>query len=164
MMKKISTLLLTLAIPFSTAFADTSFTVANTFEDPKMTGGKEISTIAFSPEVYANHAARVTDQVELPNFVNFYSIDVAADMSSLTMTVSPTAKPASNPMPDKRFDRYYYTFTGAGPAEASVNSDSSTAALAQGASVAVLSTGRLLVTFAKCADFTHGNKLVIKLK
>ncbi len=163
-MKKISILLLAFILPVGSVFADTSFTLANTFEDPKMTGGKEISTIKFNPEVYANHASRVSDEVEIPNFVNFYKVDVAVDMSSLTMTVSDTAKPLNNPMPAKRFDRYYYTFTGAGPAEASIDNERSTAALAKGASVEVLTTGRLLVTFAEGADFTHGNKLVLKLK
>ena len=80
-----------------------------------MTGGAEISTIAFSADVYANQAATVSDDVEIENFVNFYEIDVAADMSSLTMTVTDTAQPVNNPMPAGRFDRYYFTFTARGP-------------------------------------------------
>lgn len=99
--------LLVAAVTFaaSAASADTMFTVANTFEDPTMTGGAEISTIAFSADVYANRAATVGPDVEIANFVNFYEIDVAEDMSSLTMTVSDTAEPANNPMPADRFDR-----------------------------------------------------------
>lgn len=146
------------------ASADTMFTVANTFEDPQMTGGNEISTIAFSADVYANQVATVSDDVEIANFVNFYKIDVSADMSSLTMTVSDTAKPANNPMPADRFDRYYFTFTGAGPAEASIDADASTAAIAQGATVAMTTTGRLVVAFGEGADFTPGNALIVNLK
>ena len=146
------------------ASADTMFTVANTFQDPKMTGGNEVSTIAFSADVYANQAAMVSANVEIPNFVNFYEIDVAEDMSTLTMTVSETAKPANNPMPAERFDRYYYTFTGGGPVSASIDADASTAAIADGATVSVTTTGRVVVAFGEGADFTPGNKVVIDLQ
>lgn len=154
----------TFALMAGVASADTTFTVANTFEDPKMTGGNEISTIAFSAEVYANQAATVGGGVEIASFVNFYEIDLAEDMSSLTMTVSDTAKPANNPMPADRFDRYYYTFTGAGPASAEIDAGSSTSAIAKGASATVTTTGRLVVAFGEGADFTPGNKLVVNLK
>ena len=154
----------TLALVAGAAQADTMFTVANTFEDPKMTGGNEISTIAFSADVYANQAATVSGDVEIANFVNFYEIDVAADMSSLTMTVSDTAQPANNPMPAERFDRYYYTFTGAGPASAEIDVSASTGAIAQGATATVTTTGRLVVAFGEGADFTPGNTLVVNLK
>lgn len=153
-----------LTLAASAAMADTVFTVANTFEDSQMTGGGEISTIAFSADVYANQAATVSDKVEIANFVNFYEIDVAADMSTLTMTVSDTAQPANNPMPADRFDRYYFTFTGAGPAAANIDTKASTAAIAQGASVTVTTTGRLVVAFGEGADFTAGNTLVVSLK
>lgn len=146
------------------ASADTVFTVANTFEDPKLTGGSEISTISFSAEVYANQVATVSADVEIANFVNFYKIDVAEDMSTLTMTVSDTAKPFNNPMPADRFDRYYYTFTGAGPAAAEIDASASTAAIAQGATVTMTTTGRLVVAFGEGADFTAGNALVVSLK
>lgn len=146
------------------ASAETMFTVANTFQDPKVTGSKEISTVAFSADVYANKAAKVSKAVEVPNFVNFYEIDVAYDMSALTMTVSKTAKPFNNPMPADRFDRYYYTFSGAGPATASINMEASTPAIAKGASVEVMTAGRIVVVFGEGADFTHGNKLVVNLK
>ncbi|WP_432449227.1 hypothetical protein [Aliiroseovarius marinus] len=152
------------ALTAGAASADTMFTVANTFQDPQMNGGNEISTIAFSADVYANQAATVSADIEIPNFVNFYEIDVAEDMSTLTMTVSETAKPANNPMPAERFDRYYYTFTGAGPASASINADASTAAIADGATVAVTTTGRLVVAFGEGADFTPGNKVVVNLQ
>jgi hypothetical protein len=153
-----------LTLCISTAIADTTFTIANTFEDSKMTGGNEISTIAFSAEVYANQAAVVSENIEIENFVNFYEVDVAADMSSLTMTVSDTAKPANNPMPAGRYDRYYYTFSGAGPTEAAIDKDVSTTAIAQGATVTVETTGRLVVSFAQGADFKPGNKLVVMMK
>ena len=129
-----------LTLTASVALSDTMFTVANTFQDPTMTGGAEISTIAFSADVYANQAATVGADVEIANFVNFYAIDVSEDMSTLTMTVSDTAQPAANPMPAERFDRYYFTFTGAGPAEAAIDADASTAAIADGAAVTVTST------------------------
>lgn len=158
-----SILAATLALTAGAASADTIFTVANTFQDPTMTGGAEISTIAFSAEVYANQAATVGANVEIANFVNFYEIDVAKDMSTLTMTVSDTARPANNPMPADRFDRYYFTFTGAGPAAATIDADASTAAIAGGASVTVTTTGRLVVAFGEGADFTAGNKVVINL-
>jgi hypothetical protein len=163
-MFKTSLIALAITLTAGVATADTMFTVANTFEDPKMTGGQEISTIAFSPDVYANQAATVGAGVEIANFVNFYEIDIAEDMSSLTMTVSDTAKPANNPMPANRFDRYYYTFTGAGPASAEIDSTASTAAIANGATVSVTSTGRIVVAFGEGADFTPGNKVVINLK
>lgn len=152
-----------LTLTASVAMSDTMFTVANTFEDPAMTGGAEISTIAFSADVYANQAATVGADVEIANFVGFYEIDVAEDMSSLTMTVSDTAQPANNPMPAERFDRYYFTFTGAGPAAAEIDGDASTAAIAQGATVTVTTTGRIVVAFGEGADFTPGNKVVINL-
>ena len=68
-----------MALTAGAASADTVFTVANTFQDPQMTGGNEISTIAFNADVYANQAANVSTAIELPNFVNFYEIDVAYD-------------------------------------------------------------------------------------
>jgi hypothetical protein len=153
-----------LTVVASASFADTTFTVANTFEDPTMTGGKEISTIAFSADVYANQAATVSSDVEIANFVSFYQIDVSEDMSSLTMTVTDTAKPANNPMPENRFDRYYYTFTGAGPASAEIDANTSTDAISKGATATVTTTGRLVVVFGEGADFTPGNKLVVNLK
>ena len=146
------------------ASADTVFTVANTFEDPELTGGAEISTVAFDAGVYANQAATISDGVEIENFVGFYTIDVAADMSTLTMTVSDTAQPFNNPMPAGRFDRYYFTFTGATPTEATVDTDASTAAIAQGASVEMITTGRIVISFSEGADFTAGNTLVVNLK
>lgn len=157
--------LLATALTFaaSAAMADTMFTVVNTFEDPTMTGGNEISTIAFSADVYANQAATVSDGVEIANFVNFNEIDVAADMSTLTMTVSDTAEPANNPMPAGRFDRYYFTFTGAGPASAEIDSHASTGAIADGATATMITTGRIVVAFGEGADFTPGNKVVINL-
>ncbi len=153
-----------LALTAGAASADTMFTVANTFQDPQVTGGAEISTIAFSAEVYANQAATVGADVEIANFVNFYEIDVAEDMTTLTMTVSDTAKPFNNPMPADRFDRYYFTFTGAGPATATIDADASTAAIADGATVTVTTTGRVVVAFSEGADFTPGNKVVINLE
>ena len=152
-----------LTLTASVALSDTMFTVANTFQDPTMTGGAEISTIAFSADVYANQAATVGADVEIANFVNFYAIDVSEDMSTLTMTVSDTAQPAANPMPAERFDRYYFTFTGAGPAAAEIDGDASTAAIADGATVTLTTTGRLVVAFGEGADFTPGNKVVINL-
>lgn len=145
------------------ASAETMFTLANTFQDPKLTGGQEISTTSFDANVYGNESATVRDGVELPNFVNFYSIDVSVDMSTLTMTVSDSAKPFNNPMPADRFDRYYFTFTGAAPTTATIDFDGSTAAIANGAKVGVISTGRLVVEFSEGADFTSGNKVVVKL-
>ena len=152
-----------LTLTASVAMSDTMFTVANTFQDPQMTGGAEISTIAFSADVYANQAATVGADVEIANFVNFYAIDVAEDMSTLTMTVSDTAQPAANPMPAERFDRYYFTFTGAGPTAAEIDGDASTAAISDGATVTLTTTGRLVVAFGEGADFTPGNKVVINL-
>ena len=152
-----------LTLTASVALSDTMFTVANTFQDPTMTGGAEISTIAFSADVYANQAATVGADVEIANFVNFYAIDVSEDMSTLTMTVSDTAQPAANPMPAERFDRYYFTFTGAGPATAEIDGDASTAAISDGATVTLTTTGRLVVAFGEGADFTPGNKVVINL-
>lgn len=154
----------TVALTAGAASADTMFTVANTFQDPQMTGGTEISTIAFSADVYANQAATVGADVEIANFVNFYEIDVADDLSTLTMTVSDTAQPANSPMPADRFDRYYFTFAGSGPAEAAIDADASTAAIANGATVTVTSTGRIVVAFGEGADFTPGNKVVINLQ
>ena len=129
-----------------------------------MTKGVEVSTIAFSADVYANQAATVSSDVEITNFANFYKIDISEDMSTLTMTVSDTAKPATNPMPADRFDRYYYTFTGAGPVSAKIDASTSTVAIANGATATVTTTGRLVVAFGEGADFTPGNKLVVTLK
>ena len=131
-----------------------------------MTGEAEISTIAFSADVYANQAAKVGADVEIANFVNLYEIGVADDMSTLTMTmtVSDTAQPANNPMPADRFDRYYFTFTCAGPAEAAIDADASTAVISDGATVTVTTTGRVVVAFGEGADFTPGNKVVINLQ
>jgi hypothetical protein len=162
-MFRTSILAAAVALTAGAASAETMFTVANTFQDPAMTGGAEISTIAFSADVYANQAATVGADVEIANFVNFYEIDVADDMSTLTMTVSETAQPANNPMPADRFDRYYFTFTGAGPAEATIDADASTAAVANGATATVTTTGRIVVAFGEGADFTPGNKVVINL-
>ena len=68
------------------------------------------------------------------------------------MTVTDTAKPANNPMPASCYDRYYLIFSGASPTAASVDIDASTAAIAQGASIEVTTTGRILVTFGEGAD------------
>lgn len=155
---------LILASAASAASADTMFTVANTFEDPKITGGVETSIATLSHGKKINEAATVSDDVEIANFINYYKIDVAADMSSLTMTLTDTATPSNNPITAKRFDRYYFTFTGAGPAEATIDVNASTASLAQGATVTVITAGRLVVAFGEGADYTPGNKLVVNFK
>ena len=66
-------------------------------------------------------------------------------------------------MPAGRFDRYYFTFTGTAPTIATIDADGSTAAIASGAKVDVISTGRLVVEVGEGADFTSGNKIVVKL-
>ncbi len=152
------------ALLATTSGAETTFTVANTFQDSKLTENAEISTTAFDAEIYANRVANVGAGVELPDFVNFYSIDVSEDLATLTMTVSELAQPFNNPMPAGRFDRYYFTFTGAVPTAASIDAEASNPELAQGASVAVTTAGRLVVEFAEGADFTAGNKLVVTLQ
>lgn len=145
------------------ALAETSFTVSNTFQDTAMTGGQEVPTVKFDPTIFADKTATVGGEVELPNFIGFYSIDFAADLSTLKMTVTDTAKPTNNPIPANRFDRYYFTFTGTAPAKASIDAEASTPTLAGGASVAVVD-GKLVVTFGQSADITPGNSLMIKLK
>ncbi|WP_164660217.1 hypothetical protein [Tropicibacter sp. Alg240-R139] len=79
--------------------AETSFTVANTFQDTELTKNAEIPTMASDAGMFANHAANVGAIVELPDFVNLHSIDVSKDLATLTMTVSELAKPFYNPMP-----------------------------------------------------------------
>ena len=152
------------ALAFTTGFASAqTFVVANTFEDPQMTGGVELSTVAFKPEVFANQAAEVSADVELPNFIGFYTIDVAEDLSQLTMTVSDTASPAQTPMPVGRIDRYYYQFAGVAPNAASLNMEASTPAIAGGVSVSVPGTGRLIVEIGETAAIESGNTIVIDL-
>lgn len=151
------------ALLSSPVLAETSFVVSNTFQDSGMTGGQEVPTVNFDAAVFADQTATIGDAVELQNFIGFYSIDFAADLSSLTMTVTDTAKPTNNPIPADRFDRYYFTFTGAALTGASIDGAASTAALAGGASVAVVE-GKLVVTFGETADITPGNTLIISLK
>ena len=152
------------ALADDAASADAVFSVANTFKDPQMTVGAETSTIEFFADVHDNQATAVGADVEIANCVNFCEIDVAGDISTLTMTVSDTVQPANNPMLADRFDCYYFTFTGGSPAAADIEADAPTAAIAVGATVAVTTTGRVVVAFGEGVEFTPSNKMIINLQ
>lgn len=160
-MKTVTLTAIALTFASGAAFAD-SFTVSNTFQDAGMTEGQEVPTTMFDAEVFADQSAEIGDGVELENFIGFYSIDFAADMSSLTMTVTETAMPSDNPLPADRFDRYYFSFDGAAPTGATIDSGASTPALAGGAAASV-ADGVLVVEFGESTDVTPGNTLVISL-
>lgn len=144
------------------SYAD-NFTVSNTFQDPKMTRGKELPTVELNAEVFADQSAEIGDGVELESYVGFYDIDFSSDRTKLTMIVSETARPSNNPLPEERYDRYYYTFDGDGPAAAAIDNAASTEALGLYSAVDIVD-GKLVVEFGEGADITPGNTLVVNLQ
>ena len=140
-----------------------NFTVSNTFQDPKMTRGKELPSVELNAEVFADQSAEIGDGVELESYIGFYNIDFSEDMTKLTMTVSDTARPSHNPMPEERYDRYYYTFDGTAPYGATIDAVASSEGLGDYSAVDVVDD-KLVVEFGEGADITPGNTLVINLQ
>ena len=112
-----------------------SATVVNTFQDPVFTGGVQTTFGKIGgPEI-------ITDDVEFPNFIGFYDIDISD--TSLTMTLVDNSQAADLILPDDRFDRYYIEFDTSTIASASLNGLSE---LNEFATVEVLEPGFVLDT------------------
>ncbi|MGD1807850.1 calcium-binding protein [Dapis sp. BLCC M126] len=110
-----------------------SATVVNTFQDPVFTGGVQTTFGEIGgPEI-------ITNDVEFPNFIGFYDIDISD--TSLTMTLVDNSDAADLILPDDRFDRYYIEFDTSTIASASLNGLSE---LNEFATVEVLEPGFVL--------------------
>ncbi len=83
--------------------SDNIVSVYNSFEDATLTGGQQAFYGASGP-------VSITDEVEFPEFINFYDIDVTD--SGLTMTLFNNSDAADLLLPDGRFDRYYFALEG----------------------------------------------------
>ena len=78
-------------------------TTVNLFEDAVITGGAQTLFGISAPTT-------ITDEVELPNFIGFYDVDVSDDSLSLTLVDNSGATDLI--LPAGRFDRYYIEFDG----------------------------------------------------
>ena len=83
----------------SVDFGFNGVSVYNSFEDATLTGGVQGFFGAAGPE-------RITDDVEFPQFIGFYDIDV--NECGLTMTLFDNSGATDLVLPDGRFDRYYF--------------------------------------------------------
>ena len=81
--------------------SDNTVSVYNSFEDGTLTGGQQAFYGAAGP-------VGISDDVEFPQFINFYDIDV--NDFGLTMTLFNNSDAADLLLPDGRFDRYYFAF------------------------------------------------------
>ncbi len=112
------------------SFLGDSVTVANTFEDATLTGGAQTIYGLSDPTPISD------PEVELPNYINFYDIDVSEN--TITMTLVNNSDAADLVLPEGRFDRYYVGF-----ASNTVNTATlaSTVGLSEFASVTILPAG-----------------------
>ncbi len=83
----------------SVDFGYSGATVYNSFEDATLTGGAQAFYGAAGPVV-------INDDLEFPQFINFYDIDVSE--CGVTMTLFNNSDAADLLLPDGRFDRYYF--------------------------------------------------------
>ncbi len=79
--------------------SDNTVSVYNSFEDATLTGGQQTFYGAAGP-------VGISDDVEFPQFINFYDIDV--NNCGLTMTLFNNSDAADLLLPEGRFDRYYF--------------------------------------------------------
>ncbi|MEM7256853.1 MAG: hypothetical protein AAF404_05640 [Pseudomonadota bacterium] len=114
----------------TTSFLGDTVTVANTFEDATLTAGAQVIYGLSDPTAVSD------PEVELPNFINFYDMDFAAN--TLVMTLVNNSDAADLVLPEGRFDRYYIGF--AANTVASVTLDGADA-LNEFATVSVLPAG-----------------------
>lgn len=112
------------------SFLGDSVTVANTFEDTTLTGGAQTIYGLSDPTPVSD------PEVELPNYINFYDVDVAAN--TITMTLANNTDAADLVLPEGRFDRYYIGFAGNPITTAELTGS---AALNEFATVSVLPAG-----------------------
>ncbi|MEL7219953.1 MAG: T9SS type A sorting domain-containing protein [Bacteroidota bacterium] len=85
----------------SVDFGCPGVSVYNSFEDATLTGGQQAFYGAAGP-------VDISNEVEFPQFINFYDIDV--EECGLTMTLFNNSDAADLLLPDGRFDRYYFAF------------------------------------------------------
>ena len=81
--------------------SENTVSVYNSFEDATLTGGQQAFYGAAGPLM-------ISDDVEFPQFINFYDIDVTEN--GVTMTLFNNSDAADLLLPDGRFDRYYFAF------------------------------------------------------
>ncbi|MEM1119128.1 MAG: T9SS type A sorting domain-containing protein [Bacteroidota bacterium] len=83
--------------------SNTTISVFNSFEDATLTGGQQAFYGAAGP-------VGISNDVEFPQFINFYNIDVTD--FGLTMTLFNNSDAADLVLPEGRFDRYYFAYDG----------------------------------------------------
>lgn len=104
----------------SLAFATTAFAgshgggldgatvvITNTFQGAQ-TDGNETDVAAFG--LNNNRFATVGDDVEFPDFITLYTVDISGDNISFTWGDSDMANQLSGPTPDGNHDRNYFIF------------------------------------------------------
>ncbi len=112
MKTKLISAILATTLPFGLAAADlmgTTFVVTNTFEGDA--GGNKVDetdVAAFGLD--NNKFAVVSEEVELPTFINIYDIDVSADMIKFTWRETEFSSQITGPTPEGNHDRNYFVF------------------------------------------------------
>ena len=117
----------TISVDFGT---QDGVTVYNSFEDETLTGGQQAFYGAAGPTA-------ISEDVEFPQFINFYDIDVQE--CGLTMTLFNNSDAADLLLPDGRFDRYYFNLESTDVSNVSISGGSP--GLAANASVTPLPPG-----------------------
>lgn len=140
----------------ATSFLGDTVTVANTFEDATLTGGAQTIYGLSTPTAVS------TPEVELPNYINFYDIDIGRN--TVTMTLVNNTDAADLVLPDGRFDRYYIGFAANTVSKVRLIGS---AALNANATVSVLPAGFSLsaadlfgTSIPTPVDFSQGGLLV----
>ncbi len=109
--------------------SDNTVSVYNSFEDATLTGGQQAFYGAAGP-------VGISDDIEFPQFINFYDIDLTD--SGLTMTLFNNSDAADLLLPDGRFDRYYFAYEGD---ISNINISGGSPGLADNATVTALPAG-----------------------
>ena len=81
--------------------SENAVSVYNSFEDAILTDGQQAFYGAAGP-------VGISDDLEFPQFINFYDIDI--NDFGLTMTLFNNSDAADLLLPEGRFDRYYFAF------------------------------------------------------
>ena len=123
--------------------------ITNTFQGAQ-TEGNETDVAAFG--LNNNRFATVGDDVEFPDFITLYTVDLSGDSISFTWGDSDMANQLSGPTPDGNHDRNYFIFDlPEGVAITDVTFDATTSDMIDGSAdptAAVLGPNRIVTDFS----------------
>jgi len=126
-----------------------SVVITNTFQGGQ-TGNVESDVAAFG--LTNNQFATVGDDVEFPDFITLYSVDVSSDAIAFTWADSDFAKQLAGPTPEGNHDRNYFIFDlPAGKAITAVTFDAEASDMIEGSAtptVTIIGPNRIVTDFS----------------